>query len=255
MATRRRFLRGSAGLGLGMGALSVGAPMPGLWRRAAMAAEPRADMPVLVVVELTGGNDGLNTVIPHADDVYHRSRPTLRIEPTKVLRLDDRVGLNAALEDLHSFWQSGDLAVVQGVGYPQPDRSHFRSMAIWQTGTTGPGPTTGWLGRAADGEPDLRTCHVGPQSVPLALHGHASVPGALASIADYRLAPGALLADAAGAHEGGPVMDEVRRQFAAGASCRAGSRTCRRGRPAERTGHPSRRPRRHSKAGSRRSAA
>lgn len=215
MTTRRRFLRGSAGLGVGVGALSVGATVPGLWQRAAMAAEPRADLPILVVVELTGGNDGLNTVIPHADDVYHRSRPTLRVDAKQVLRLDDRVGLHPALKDLHRLWDSGDLAVVQGVGYPGPDRSHFRSMAIWQTGTTGAAPNAGWLGRAADLGPELRACHVGPQSVPRALVGRRSIPSALASLDEYRLAPGAVLAEPPAGPNGDPAIEQVRRQFAA----------------------------------------
>ena len=67
-----------------------------------------------------------------------------------MLKLDDRVGLNPAIKDLHKFWESGDLAVVQGAGYPNPNRSHSRSMEIWQTGSVGPVPDAGWLGRAAD---------------------------------------------------------------------------------------------------------
>ena len=100
MLSRRDFLMRS--VGLGTGALSLGVPLPGLWQRVSTAAEPRADLPILVVVELTGGNDGLNTVIPHADDVYHKSRPTLRIEPDKVLELDDRIGLHPALKELRA---------------------------------------------------------------------------------------------------------------------------------------------------------
>ena len=146
-ATRRQFMNQSAGV------MSLGSLAPGLWRRAAAAAEPRRDATILVVLELTGGNDGLNTVVPHADDVYHKSRPTLRVEPGKVLKLDDRVGLHPALKDLHQVWENGDLAVVQGVGYPNPNRSHFRSMEIWQTGTIGPAPPAGWLGRLGDAHP------------------------------------------------------------------------------------------------------
>jgi uncharacterized protein (DUF1501 family) len=214
MISRRDFLMRS--VGLGSGALSLGVPLPGLWQRAATAAEPRADLPILVVVELTGGNDGLNTVIPHADDVYHKSRPTLRIEPNKVLKLDDRIGLHPAMKDLHALWDSGELAVVQGVGYPNPNRSHFRSMEIWQTGVLGPAPPAGWLGRAADGNPALRLCHVGPQSVPLAIRGRKAVPSTLASPADYHLASGAGLIDLSVAdHSGDPVLEQVRRQFTA----------------------------------------
>jgi uncharacterized protein (DUF1501 family) len=214
MTTRRNFLMKS--VGLGTGGLSLGIPLPGLWRRAAMAADPRADLPILVVVELTGGNDGLNTVIPYADDAYHKSRPTLRIEPGKVLKLDGRVGLHPTMKELHALWDSGDLAVVQGVGYPNPNRSHFRSMEIWQTGVLGPAPPAGWLGRAADGNLGLRLCHVGPQSLPLAIRAHKAITSTLASPADYHLAAGAVLAGRPDSdHSQSPVLEQVRRQFTA----------------------------------------
>jgi uncharacterized protein (DUF1501 family) len=96
------------------------------------------------VVELGGGNDGLNTVVPYADDLYARARPTLRIEPKNVLKLNDRVGLHPSLKDLHNLWEAGNLAVVQGVGYPNPNRSHFRAMEIWHAGDAGPLPDAGW---------------------------------------------------------------------------------------------------------------
>jgi len=215
MISRRDLLVRSAGIGLGTGLLSLGTPVPALWRQAAEAAEPRADLPILVVIELTGGNDGLNTVVPHADDIYHRSRPTLRIEPDQVLKLDDHVGLHPALEELHSLWESGDLALIQGVGYPNPTRSHFRSMEIWQTGVVGPAPPAGWLGRAADVSPALGLCHVGPEAVPLAIQGRKVIPQALASLAEYRLAPGAVLPNLpVAARPGDAVLDQVHRQFA-----------------------------------------
>ncbi len=83
------------------GLFALGSTASGLWRQAARAAGPRRDAPILVVLELSGGTDGLNTVIPHADDVYHKSRQTLRVEPGKVLELDDHVGLHPSLKDLH----------------------------------------------------------------------------------------------------------------------------------------------------------
>lgn len=211
MTTRRQFFQ----LGFGAGAFALGAPLPGVWRQAASAAEGRADLPILVVVELTGGNDGLNTVVPHADDVYHRSRPKLRIEPSKVLRLDDRVGLHPSMTDLHKLWDAGELAIVQGVGYPEPNRSHFRSMEIWQSGTLGDAAPAGWLGRAADAAPVLRPCHVGPQAVPLAILGRRVVPQSLASIADYQLVPGAELIETAGPGGGGgdAVLDAIRQRY------------------------------------------
>ena len=165
--------------------MSLGAPLPGLWRRAAAAAEPRADLPILVVVELTGGNDGLNTVIPHADDIYHKSRPTLRIEPDKVLKLDDRVGPAPGPEGAAPALGVGRPGGDSGGRLSEPEPLALRSMEIWQTGALGPAPPAGWLGRAADVDPALRLCHVGPQSVPLAVRGRKAMPQALASLADY----------------------------------------------------------------------
>ena len=137
------------------GSLPSALTAPLFWQRAAAAADPKRGLPVLVVIELSGGNDGLNTVVPYRDDLYAKARPSLRIEPKAVLKLDDHVGLNPALKDLHKLWESGDLAVVQGAGYPNPNRSHTRSMEIWQTGSVGPVPDAGWLGRGADAEPRL----------------------------------------------------------------------------------------------------
>ncbi|MGD0041201.1 MAG: DUF1501 domain-containing protein, partial [Isosphaeraceae bacterium] len=185
----------------------------GLWRQAARAAEPRRDAPILVVLELSGGNDGLNTVIPHADDVYHKSRPTLRVEPGKVLELDDHVGLHPSLKDLHRLWETGELAVVQGVGYPDPNRSHFRSMEIWQTGTVGPAPPAGWLGRLGDAHPPLELCHVGQGSMPLAVQGRKVVAQSLASVAAYRLGSGAELRSRFKEESGKPPLAEIRQRY------------------------------------------
>ena len=214
MMTRRELLFRSAGLTSGL--VTLGAPVPDLWRLSAAAAEARSDSPILVVIELTGGNDGLNTVVPHADDIYHKSRPVLRIEPKTVLKLDDRVGLHPALKELREVWESGGLAVVQGVGYPNPNRSHTRSMEIWQTGVVGTAPPAGWLGRTADAHPSLKPCHVGNEALPLAVRGRTITPDALASVADFRLAPGALLPDIPeNARAADAILDQVGRQFAA----------------------------------------
>src|SRR5262249_13746118 len=140
----------------------------------ACAAAPGKDN-ILVVVELTGGNDGINTVIPYADDLYHKVRPTLRQTREAVIRLDDHVGLHPALAALRPMWDAGQLAVVQGVGYPNPDRSHFEAMDIWQSADPKRLTKTGWLGRGAaefnsGGVPLL---HVGAGDMPLALAGPA----------------------------------------------------------------------------------
>jgi uncharacterized protein (DUF1501 family) len=186
MPNRREFLAQGAGLGL----LSLGAPAPFFWQRAAGAAEPKRGLPILVIIELSGGNDGLNTVVPYADDLYTKARPTLRIEPRSVLKLNDRIGLNSALKDLYKFWESGDLTVVQGVGYPNPNRSHSRSMEIWQTGEVGPVPDAGWLGRVAEMHSSVGPCYVGSEATPLAVRGRKSFTPSIASLSDYRVPPG-----------------------------------------------------------------
>jgi uncharacterized protein (DUF1501 family) len=146
MHTRRQFL------GAGLSALTLGGAVPGLFARAADDAA-RADRNdrVLVVVELAGGNDGLNTVVPFEDDRYHKARPTLHVAKEQVQRLTDQVGLHPSMDAAGQLFKDGKLAVVQGVGYPRPDRSHFRSMEIWHTASTAPRPpSTGWLGRVLD---------------------------------------------------------------------------------------------------------
>lgn len=106
---------------------------------------------VLVIVQLSGGNDGLNTVVPYRNDIYYRERPTLAIGPDKVLKINDEVGLNPALEGLKSLYDDGLLTVVNNVGYPNPDRSHFRSMDIWHSASNSDEyVSTGWLGRYLD---------------------------------------------------------------------------------------------------------
>src|SRR5437660_9335810 len=82
---------------------------------------------VLVVMQMGGGNDGLNTVVPWSDDAYHRVRPAIRVTDTQVLKLDDRIGFNPALKGLHELYKQGRVALVQGVGYPNPNRSHFEA--------------------------------------------------------------------------------------------------------------------------------
>ncbi len=167
MSTRRDFLK-TASL------LTFGATVPQFVARTARAAQPGKET-VLVVVELTGGNDGLNTVIPYADDLYHKARPTLRQTKTQVVKLDDHVGLHSGMTGLKPLWDDGSLAVVQGVGYPNPDRSHFEAMDIWHSADPKRATTTGWLGRAtgvmdnrAGGIPIL---HVGSGKAPLAAAG------------------------------------------------------------------------------------
>jgi len=107
----------------------------------------KAKDPVLVVVQLNGGNDGLNTLIPYADSQYYDSRPTIRIAEDDVLHLNDEVGLHPSMGELKTFYDEGKLAIFQGIGYPNPDRSHFRSMDIWHTSAPDEMAEDGWLGK------------------------------------------------------------------------------------------------------------
>jgi uncharacterized protein (DUF1501 family) len=108
---------------------------------------------VLVVLQLSGGNDGLNTVIPYRNDLYYSGRPKLGIEKDKVLSLTDEAGLHPALTGLKDLYDDGSLGILNSVGYPNPDRSHFRSMDIWQTASGSKDYiTTGWLGRYLDAQ-------------------------------------------------------------------------------------------------------
>ncbi len=102
----------------------------------------------VVLIELNGGNDGLNTVVPYTDPKYYELRPKLAVAKTDVLRLNDTLGFNPALKALQPVWDKGELAVVLGTGYPQPNRSHFRSIEIWDTGSNSDEfADEGWLAR------------------------------------------------------------------------------------------------------------
>ena len=115
--------------------------------------DPRlgGDDRVLVVVNFQGGNDGLNTIVPFADPAYYRNRPSLAVTADSVLRLNEQVGFNPKLQPLKDMYDKGMVAVVQSVGYPKPDLSHFRSSEIWQTAAPDAYLATGWLGRYLDG--------------------------------------------------------------------------------------------------------
>ncbi|GAC1574628.1 MAG: DUF1501 domain-containing protein [Candidatus Elarobacter sp.] len=116
----------------------------------ALPGLPGANDRVLVVINFQGGNDGLNTVVPYGMPDYYRYRPSIGIAPSEVLRIDDTVGLNPALAPFKKLYDAGKVAVVQGVGYPDPDHSHFRSTEIWQTAQPKGYDATGWLGRYLD---------------------------------------------------------------------------------------------------------
>jgi uncharacterized protein (DUF1501 family) len=175
MLHRRTFLQGAS-------LLAFGHLAPAFVSRTAEAAEPGKDR-VLVLLEMTGGNDGLNTVIPFRDDLYHKARPTLGFTKDQVLRVNDDIGLNPSLAGLHNLLQKRQLAIVQGAGYPNPDRSHFESMDIWQSADPRRRTGSGWLGRGLDlmkvGEGKIPGICVGREQLPLALQGSATGAPAL----------------------------------------------------------------------------
>lgn len=120
-----------------------------VWSKVA-AAQADQNERILVIVELSGGNDGLNTVIPHGDDAYYNARPHLGIRKEKLLPIDDHFGFQRTMGGFERLYKDGLMGVVHGVGYEQPSFSHFSSMAFWQTGAPNSGEAYGWLGRMAD---------------------------------------------------------------------------------------------------------
>jgi uncharacterized protein (DUF1501 family) len=111
----------------------------------------------LVLVELKGGNDSLNTVIPFTDSKYYELRPNISIERNKIIQLSENIGLNPSLEPLHKLWKNKELAIIQGLGYPNPNRSHFRSIDIWDTASDSEEIISdGWYSRAISKNKDLK---------------------------------------------------------------------------------------------------
>jgi len=187
--TRRSFLKSTfAGAGL----VAYGLDVPRFLARSA-AATPGADArgakeTVLVVVQLTGGNDGLNTVIPFTDPFYAKARPKLKQDPKQVKKLTKDIALHPAMTGFAELYQQQALAVVQGVGYPNPNQSHFTSMDIWHSARLDGPYSDGWLGRALGHVKGGTGYHVGPkgEGSPLALAGPIKCP-TLASLNDLEL--------------------------------------------------------------------
>lgn len=157
---------------------------------------------VLVVIQLSGGNDGLGTVIPYTDGTYFTSRPTLALKSEQILRLTDSVGLHPNLKGLKGLYDNGHMAVMQGVGYPNPNRSHFRSMAIWQSARPDVNEPTGWLGRLLEAEDDdeentLRALNIGAL-LPRTLWNESTLVPSITNLETYQFrADGRYLGDPA----------------------------------------------------------
>jgi len=185
MTNRREFLKLSSLVGLG-------ATVPTFLARTALAApdagKPGAKDSILVVVQLTGGNDGLNTVIPFKDELYAKYRPAIKVPADQVKKVNDSIGLHPSLEGLAGLLEDKALCVVQGVGYPNPSQSHFRSMDIWQAASTAETLTEGWVGKALKSI-NVPAFHVSSnnEAAPLALNGAPARVPSISSIADFQL--------------------------------------------------------------------
>jgi len=149
-ASRRDFLRGAlGGISLGM-ARRLGLPLLFSQAAIASAADDRNPNRILVIFELSGGNDGLNTVVPYADDAYYRHRPQIGIKPKALRKIDDHFGFSPGMAGFERLYKDGKLGIVHGCGYENPSFSHFTSMAYWHTAAPNSGEEYGWVGRLAD---------------------------------------------------------------------------------------------------------
>ncbi len=187
----------------GMLVVSAGMVMPAIFSRGIASAHALSAQGVrtakiagdrtLIVVQLAGGNDGLNTVVPYTDSQYLKLRPTLALPESKVLNLDGRLGLHPNLAPLKNLWDAGHMAIVEGVGYPDQSLSHFQAMDIWQTLDLQGNGGDGWLGKLVagwvdkDGHP-FKSMDIGVQTAPALSSINAPV-ATLSNIQSYRVAP------------------------------------------------------------------
>lgn len=170
MKTRREFLTVSAG---SAALLGFSSSVPQALLRAAESKTAAKNDNVLVVIQLSGGNDGLNTIVPYADDIYQKNRFSLALGEGAVRKIDDYQGFHPDLENCSKLLESGELSIIHGVGYPNPNRSHFESMDLWHTAHRKTAQVeSGWLGRVLDNHTkagSLPGIHLGREDRPLAL--------------------------------------------------------------------------------------
>ncbi|HET6425526.1 MAG TPA: DUF1501 domain-containing protein [Planctomycetaceae bacterium] len=185
---RREFLKllGTAGV------VSLAGPVPALWSQAIGAETKAPGERVLVLIQLAGGNDGLNTVVPINDDSYYKARPGIAIGKGAALKLNDAVGLHPSMTGFRDLWDTNRLAIVQGVGYPKPDRSHFRSMDIWHAAHFSERIPNGWIGRLLDqtvssSSTAWEAACIGLDKLPLACLGERVVPPTIQRLEEFRL--------------------------------------------------------------------
>ncbi|HPM80055.1 MAG TPA: DUF1501 domain-containing protein [Candidatus Anammoximicrobium sp.] len=185
--TRRDWLKSAVGT---PALLALAPAVPPILSRAAVAAEAARERNdnMLVVLQLSGGNDGLNTIVPHADDAYGRNRSTLRLAERELHKIDDSLGFHPEFAAVSKLYQEGYASVIQGVGYAKGNRDHEAAMRDWHTARPGEAACqTGWIGRAIDlaagsGEPAVPGIFVGPIATPFALHAEQQVVPAIRAL-------------------------------------------------------------------------
>ena len=186
MNTRRTFLKTLGATGL----VALGTRPHPVFAR---AARPNLDGCILVLVQLAGGNDGLNTVVPFEEDNYRKLRPSLGIGKSAALKLEGALGLHPQMQGFKELFDDGALGIVQGVGYPNPNRSHFRSMDIWHTAKPGiEDKRDGWIGRAFDHvrgglDGKVPAVALGTDRLPLSLVSTKFTVPTVRSLRDYQL--------------------------------------------------------------------
>lgn len=192
MITRRDFVTSS------LLAAGIGITVPPILAKSVLAATAEGihNDRVLVVLQLGGGNDGLNMVVPYADPAYMQARPTIGVSPDKVLHLSDQVGLHPAMPNLRSLYAGGQLAVVQGVGYANPTYSHFEGLYVWEYADPSRQQTDGWLGKLLAGQMDaqghpLAGCALGEADTPAELRATGATVSVIESSQSYQVQGGA----------------------------------------------------------------
>ena len=191
--TRRKFLSSALG---SSAVISLSPSIPGFLLEAAAQEQKSHGDTILVVLQLSGGNDGLNTVIPYADDVYYSARPKLGIAAENVLKINDSAGFHPSMQGFADLLEADKLSIIQGVGYSNPNRSHFESMDIWHScrRKTEQRPD-GWLGRYLDGAArndgsDVQAIHLGGEKQPFALAARNVRTPSIRSLERFQLKSG-----------------------------------------------------------------